>query len=217
MSEETNPFQPNNRYDFQYGSLLEKDVNDPAMFFARWLQEAIEQNVPEADAFVLATVSEDGTPSTRILYVRELIDQSPVFYTNYQSRKGMDILKNPRMAMNFFWPQLERQIKIRGKARKVSPEVSDAYFMSRPRASRIGAWASRQSQELDSRQELELKVEKMTVHFEGREVTRPPHWGGYAVDMDYIEFWQGRPSRLHDRIACTRLEDGSWNMKRLSP
>lgn len=164
----------------------------------------------------LATADASGKPSSRILYLKELNEQGFVFYTNYQSRKGKELAENKQAALLFFWPALERQIRIEGLIEKVPAEISDAYFATRPRGSQLGAWASEQSEALENRPELEHRLEKLAQEFPG-EVPRPPHWGGYMLLPLYFEFWQGRPSRLHDRIIYQQEKSGSWNIHRLNP
>jgi pyridoxamine 5'-phosphate oxidase len=212
----SSPFIPNQRYDFGYGSLNESDVAHPLEFFVQWFNDARNKGVTEADAFTLSTVSANGEPSSRILYLRDFVDGDLVFYTNYQSRKGDDIRANSRIAMNFFWKELERQVKIRGEATIADAVLSDQYFYARPVESRIGAWASQQSRVLASRSELEARVAQVQQQFPDDNVPRPPHWGGYRVKVNYIEFWQGRPGRLHDRLACQR-HGNEWVINRLAP
>ena len=204
------------RRDFELSKLNDIEIDkDPIVFFEKWLSSAIENKVSEPNAFCLSTVFENQ-PSSRILYIRDVIENGLVFYTNYESRKGMNLAHNSNASMNFFWAEMERQIRIEGVVEKASDEISDTYFASRPRASQIGAWASAQSSGLDSREELEAIIEKYTIEFEGKDVPRPDFWGGYILKPSYFEFWQGRKSRLHDRFAYSRKDD-NWEIKRMFP
>lgn len=205
------------REDFAKGSLREADVtSNPFEQFAVWLQQAVAGQVPEVQAMCLATVSQSGRPSSRIVYLREFESNTFSFYTNYESRKGRELEKNPFASLTFFWPELERQIRIEGKVVKASAEQSDAYYNNRPYDSKVGAWASQQSGTLNSRAELELKLEDIKAKYSPEAIKRPPFWGGYVLKADYYEFWQGRKSRLHDRI-CYELIDNRWAISRLSP
>ncbi|WP_373778587.1 pyridoxamine 5'-phosphate oxidase [Glaesserella sp.] len=189
-------------------------AENPFIQFKQWLDEAIKSKVNEPTAMNVATVL-NGKPSSRMVLLKELKDQGFVFFTNYLSRKGQNIEHSPYVALTFFWPELERQVRAEGKVEKVPPEESDSYFQSRPYTSRIGAWASEQSKVISGKQELLTRAAKFAlVH--PISVPRPPHWGGYIVIPDYIEFWQGRPSRLHDRI-CYQLIEGNWIKARLAP
>lgn len=187
---------------------------DPIQQFEQWLQEAISAKVNEPTAMNVATVL-DGKPTSRIVLLKEVNPNGFVFFTNYQSRKGQAIEQNPYVALTFFWAELERSVRIEGQIKKISDEESDRYFASRPYTSRVGAWASNQSQVLASKSELVAKAALIAAkHL--LQVPRPPHWGGYIVLPERIEFWQGRPSRLHDRI-CYCLVEGKWHKERLSP
>jgi pyridoxamine 5'-phosphate oxidase len=189
----------------------------PVDQFQQWFREALQAEVKEPNAMTLATVNEAGRPSARIVLLKGVEDQKFIFYTNYQSDKGKELEKNPYCALTFFWPELERQVRIEGIAQRVSPEVSQAYFQSRPRGSQIGAWSSPQSAVIDNRGILEERVKQMEKKFEGFTVLpKPQQWGGYAVEPFLVEFWQGRPSRLHDRIEYIKL-DSSWKIHRLAP
>lgn len=192
-------------------------ASNPIEQFKIWLEEAITAAVEEATAFVLSTVNEQGKPSARVLLLKEVNDQGFVFFTNYNSRKGHELEQNPYACLTFFWSGLERQVRIEGKVQKVAPDVSDAYFHSRPKGSQIGAWASPQSQVISSREVLKQADAKYTAAFADQElVPRPEHWGGYILEPTRIEFWQGRPNRLHDRILY-EFENGSWHTNRLAP
>ena len=180
-----------------------------------WLREALERNVHEPNAISVSTIGLDGFPETRVVYIKELLEEGIVFYTNYHSHKGQAIAQNNKVHVLFYWPELERQIRISGLVEKVPEEMSDAYFASRPYSSKIGAWASNQSEKLTSRQELEQKVADFSTKYP-TEVPRPAHWGGYLVRPVKVEFWQGRPSRLHDRIVYERNED-AWKLFRINP
>jgi pyridoxamine 5'-phosphate oxidase len=205
----------NDHKDFDHGSLEGKFGSQPFELFSTWFSEAIETKQVEPNAFVLSTVSKALQTSSRILYLKEVLDNQFVFYTNYNSHKGTDLMHNNTASMLFFWPNLQRQVRIEGVCAKVATEISDAYFASRPRASQIGAWASHQSEKLDDRSELEQRVEALALQFP-TEVPRPPHWGGYALLPTKVEFWQGRPSRLHDRIVFEQNAD-QWEIYRMNP
>jgi len=204
------------RKDYALRRLDETDVDaDPSRQFHAWLAEALEAQVPEPTAMTLATVDDECNPSARIMLLKALDERGFVFYTNYESRKGHDLAARPRAALTFFWKELERQVRIEGAIEKVSAAESDEYFASRPLGSRIGAWASTQSATIASRPWLEARVKAAAAQY-GDSPPRPPHWGGFRVIPDWLEFWQGRQSRLHDRIAYTREASG-WVVSRLSP
>lgn len=205
------------RYDFTLKKLDELYVDqDPVVQFGGWFREAIEAQVPDANAFVLSTATARGIPSARVVLLRNFSEKGFVFYTNYHSRKGKEIDENPAASMTFFWPQLQRQVRIEGVLEKQEPEESDEYFASRPLGSKIGAWISPQSQVIDSRTELDLKFDEMAAKYPDGQVPRPPFWGGYLLKPNMVEFWQGRPSRLHDRIVY-KLGEGEWKRMRLAP
>ncbi len=189
---------------------------DPVKQFEKWFEEACASKLPEPNAMSISTVNAEGRPSSRIVLLKSFDQQGFVFFTNYESRKGRELEQNPFVSILFFWPELERQIRIEGKAEKISRAESLAYYFSRPVNSRLGAWASAQSAVIDSRRVLEKKWEEMKARFEGREIPIPDFWGGYRVVPDAFEFWQGRESRLHDRLYY-RQEKGLWNIARLSP
>lgn len=189
---------------------------DPIAQFRKWFGQARGIGLPLAESFTLATVTPDGKPDARMLLLKGVDERGFVFYTNYESRKGEEIAKNPHGTMVFHWNELFRQVRIEGRMEKVTPEESNAYFQSRIRGSRIGAWASQQSAEIASRGELEKSVREYAAKFRGQVVPLPPFWGGYRIAPDRIEFWQGRPDRLHDRLVYTR-QGGAWVIKRLSP
>jgi pyridoxamine 5'-phosphate oxidase len=189
---------------------------DPIIQFKSWMIEALDAKLPEPNAMTVATVGADGKPSARVLLIKGVDERGFVFFTNYESQKGLDLEANPHAALVFYWIELERQVRIEGRVEKLPAEESDAYFESRPLDSRIGAWASDQSRELSSRLALIASAAKYAARYV-MNPPRPPHWGGYVVIPESIEFWQGRPSRLHDRIAYTRQPDGTWNIARLAP
>lgn len=205
----------NDHRQFDSGKLEDHVGNDPMPLFEQWLKEAVEKPVKEPNAMAVSTIGEDGFPQSRIVYMRELLDGGFVFYTNYLSAKGRAMAVNPKVHALFFWPELERQVSIYGLVEKVPEAMSDAYYASRPRGSQIGAWASQQSEKLESRAELEQRIEQLLDHYPTI-VPRPPHWGGYVIKPVKIEFWQGRPSRLHDRIVFEQ-EQGSWTVYRRNP
>jgi len=190
---------------------------DPIAQFSRWFDEAVAAKIPEANAMVLATADAGGTPSARMMLLKGFDQRGFVFYTNYQSRKGRELEANPRGTILFFWQAMERQVRIEGSIERVSRQESEDYFHSRPRLAQIGAWVSWQSSVLSSRGELERSVMKMLIRFAIGSVPLPDFWGGYRLAPTEIEFWQGRPSRLHDRLVYNRQQDGSWVIRRLSP
>jgi pyridoxamine 5'-phosphate oxidase len=206
------------RKDYQKQSLQETDVAvHPIAQFSIWWQDAIRSEIDEVNAMTVATASADGIPSARISLLKEYDEQGFVFFTNYNSYKGQQLAENPRACLVFFWKELERQVRITGIVEKVSADESDTYFNSRPEGSRIGAWVSPQSQVIESREWLDAKQQEWSQRFTTEPVTRPPHWGGYRVKPITIEFWQGRASRLHDRILYSLQEDGTWKIERLAP
>ena len=205
------------RRDYRSGLLLEQDAGgDPFVLFHRWLDEAERDGLPEHNAMMLATAGSDHV-SCRVVLLRELDARGFTFFTNYNSRKAMDLEQDPRAALTFFWPGHERQVRVEGHAERIPAEGSDAYFRSRPRSSRVGAWASDQSAEIADRDALEAKVKRWEERLEGSEVPRPGHWGGFRVVPLRVEFWQGRPDRLHDRLLYSRASDGTWVRTRLQP
>lgn len=206
------------RHDFSKMVLDESMTDaDPVSQFERWFKEAVEAKVNEPNAMTVSTVGNDKRPSSRILLLRNFNSNGFIFYTNYNSRKGKEIAENPYASILFFWPELERQVRIEGKLRVQDKSGSDEYFMSRPRSSRLGAWASPQSEVIADRKALDDVLEELTKEFDGKEILRPEWWGGYVLDPDRFEFWQGRPSRLHDRICYIKQNDGSWHVSRLAP
>lgn len=206
------------RNEYTKGGLTERTLPDnPLTLFSQWLKEAIDANVHEPTAVLVGTVSPEGKPSTRTVLLKGLHDGKFIFFSNYESRKGIQLSKNPAISLSFVWHQLERQVHIEGTAGRISPEESDEYFRKRPYKSRIGARISHQSQPIASRMQLIRAFVKEAARWIGKEVERPANWGGYAVTPERIEFWQGRPNRLHDRIVYTLQPNGYWKKERLAP
>jgi pyridoxamine 5'-phosphate oxidase len=205
------------RREYARESLDEKDVaRDPIVQFARWFQEALNSGLTEPNAMTLATADEQGRPSARILLLKGYDSRGFVFFTNYESRKGRDLAANPCASLLFHWVELERQVRIEGRVEKVAPEESDEYYASRPLGSRLGAWASPQSSVLTDRSVLERRLAELERQHADNP-PRPRHWGGYRLVPDCLEFWQGRPSRLHDRVRYAQISAGNWTIERLAP
>lgn len=197
---------------------LESVGKDPFAFFTYWFEEALKSEIEEPNAMVLSTIGLDSFPKSRVVLLKGLENENFIFYTNYNSAKGQEMEKNPAVALNFNWLDLERQVRIEGVVKKVSAEESDAYFNSRPKGSKIGAWVSEQSQPIDNRELLDKRLAELEAKYADTEVPRPSWWGGYAVIPSTIEFWQGRPNRLHDRIRFQRDQpSAAWQISRLSP
>jgi pyridoxamine 5'-phosphate oxidase len=205
------------RREYARARLDETDVSpDPFAEFARWFAEAQAAEAAEANAMVLATASPDGRPSARMVLLKGFDERGFVFFTDYRSRKGEELEANPYAALAFHWGELERQVRIEGTVTRTSPEESELYYRTRPLGSRLGAWVSHQSRTIASREVLEAKLREVEQRFDGRDLPLPPHWGGYRVRPECFEFWQGRESRLHDRIRYLREGEG-WRIGRLSP
>ena len=205
------------RKDYTLKSLEIKDVSlDPLRQFKLWMDEAIDSEALEVNAMCLSTLGLDGFPNGRIVLLKEL-DYGFVFFTNYESEKGNELNSNPKASLTFFWAEIERQVRVIGEVAKISEEESDEYFFSRPFGSQIGAWASPQSREISGREVIEANQRVIEEKFTPTTMVRPPHWGGYRLVPHRMEFWQGRPSRLHDRICYTKEAKGDWKISRLAP
>jgi pyridoxamine 5'-phosphate oxidase len=205
------------RREYGLAGLSEGDLAaDPIEQFQRWLDQAMAVDPKEFTSMTLATADREGRPSARVVLLKGVDERGFVFYTHYDSRKGGELLENPRAALVFYWPAQDRQVRVEGTVEKTSRAESEAYFASRPLGSRVGAWASPQSRRISSREELERKVSEAGERF-GDDVPLPPDWGGFRVHPETIEFWQGRPSRLHDRLCYSRHSDGDWRIERLAP
>jgi len=206
------------RYEHAAHGLRRRDLDpDPIKQFSNWFTAAIEAEIRDVNATSLATAGHDGKPTVRIVLLKGFDSDGFVFFTNYESEKGLQLEANPYAALAFYWIELDRQIRISGRAERTSREESERYFRSRPVGSQLGAWASRQSEVLDARRVLDARMAEMTERYGDKPIPLPPHWGGYRVIPDVIEFWQGRPNRLHDRFRYRLQSDGSWLIERLAP
>jgi pyridoxamine 5'-phosphate oxidase len=213
----TDRHRTHHRIDYAKAVLLEAEAgDDPFSLFGRWLKAAEEDRLPEHNAMTLATAGAFSI-SCRVVLLRSFDPEGFVFFSNYNSRKALDLERDPRAALSFFWPDHERQVRIEGRAEQLTDAENDEYFHSRPVESRIGAWSSDQSRVVDSRAGIDERFERWKERLKGQEIPRPAHWGGYRVKPVRMEFWQGRPSRLHDRIAFERFDDGKWGRMRLQP
>ncbi|MCP2729621.1 pyridoxamine 5'-phosphate oxidase [Limnofasciculus baicalensis] len=206
------------RKDYTLHGLSETDaLPNPFTQFKIWFDQALSAQLSEPNAMSIATASLDGKPSVRMVLLKDYDERGFAFFTNYNSQKGQQLRENPWGAVAFWWAELERQVRIEGQVEQVSPEESDSYFQNRPRASQLGAWTSAQSEVINNREVLEQRLAKFQQEYENKEVPRPPHWGGFRVIPTIIEFWQGRPNRLHDRLIYKKQDNGSWIIQRLSP
>ena len=207
----------NLRLNYKKSSIDFKNLEDnPISFFLKWFDDALKVNKDEANACVLSTVSVENKPSSRVVLLKSVNEKGFTFFTNYKSNKSLDIQNNPNVSLNFYWPELERQVRITGIAEQISPKDSDEYFKNRPRESQMGAWLSHQSTSIGLYYDFLDTLNKLESTFKGKDVERPLHWGGYCVIPSRIEFWQGRPSRLHDRLLY-EFDKNVWNKKRLAP
>lgn len=217
MKKELEEYVKYNRREFSNTPLDLRNLADtPEAQFELWFDQALKSAIVDPFAFTLATANKNGMPSARVVYMREYTTEGLSFFTNYNSRKGRDLDENPQFSGNFYWEELSRQVRFNGRAERLSAADSDAYFASRPRDSQLGAWASDQSEELTSRETLQAKQAEFATKFAEGEVPRPPHWGGYLLIPEEVEFWQGRAARLHDRFLYTR-QGNEWHRVRLSP
>lgn len=206
------------RQEYLMASLRKSDLDEsPVNQFQHWFQDAVSASVDDANAMTLSTVDENSTPKSRIVLLKGIEANQFIFFTNYHSHKGLQIAQNNHVALNFLWKELQRQVRIEGVATEISTQESEEYFASRPYESQLGAWASSQSEDLDNREILETRYEQLQKNYQDKPIPKPPHWGGYAVDPVYIEFWQGRANRLHDRICYRRDSGRVWHKQRLNP
>ena len=207
------------RKSYEKSALMEDAIShNPMEVFQKWFYETeASEGIEEPNAMTVSTIGLDGFPKSRVVLLKKFTYEGFIFYTNYESEKGKAIAMNPNVCISFFWPTMERQVIVKGKAEKIAENLSDGYFESRPDGSKLGAIVSEQCSVIPSRESLEKKLKKLEKKYEGKEIERPDYWGGYIVKPESIEFWQGRPNRLHDRIRFTLQEDFDWKMERLSP
>jgi pyridoxamine 5'-phosphate oxidase len=206
------------RHDYVTQGLRRSELDpDPFKQFAAWFTAAVESGIRDVNAMALATATADGRPSVRIVLLKGFGQEGFTFFSNYDSQKGRELAENPQAELVIYWPQLERQVRVRGTIEKTSREESQRYFHSRPVGSQLGAWVSRQSEVIDGRRVLDARLAEMTERFSSGEIPLPPHWGGYRLAPETIEFWQGRPNRLHDRFRYSRSAEGAWEIERLAP
>lgn len=206
------------RKNYTFGGLSETEVDpNPFVQFQQWFDQALQAQITEPNAMTLATATANGQPRARMVLLKKFDRSGFVFYTNYNGHKGQELVDNPQAALVFWWAELERQVRIEGRVEKVREQESDEYFHSRPKNSRLGAWASNQSQVVENREVLAAQLQQLEAKYENQEIPRPPHWGGFRVIPTVIEFWQGRPSRLHDRLQYQRVNGEQWLIQRLSP
>lgn len=206
------------RKEYSLHSLTETGVAAlPLDQFTQWWNQAIQSDIEEVNAMALSTINKEGRPESRIVLLKGYSEKGFVFFTNYESNKGDQLQQHAHCSLLFFWKELERQVRINGRAEKISTQESDAYFNSRPEGSKIGAWASPQSLVVESQEWLHENFERIKARYNNNTISRPPHWGGFAVRPDSMEFWQGRPSRMHDRIRYSLQQDGGWKIERLAP
>jgi pyridoxamine 5'-phosphate oxidase len=203
-------------HQFDQGVLEQHVGSTPFDMLQTWFKEAVDEKCNEPNAMHVTTHGLDGFPVSRVVYLKEIINHNLIFYTNYDSSKGKEIFANPKVSLHFFWPELGRQIHLKGLASRVEESLSDYYFSGRPRTSQLGAWASKQSEILENRKTLEHRVEELEKRFPNK-VERPPHWGGFQIEISFVEFWQGRSSRLHDRICFDKSTDNNWTIYRKNP
>ena len=205
------------RQEYNRSNLQKKQMDaHPLRQLQHWYQEAIEHQVPEPNAMTLATLDNKGQPSIRVVLVKDITLQGLTFFTNYKSKKGQELALHPQASLNFFWQSMERQVRIKGTVEQISSQESDDYFRTRPRGSQLGAWVSPQSESIPNRLFLEQRLTEYQARFENQEIPRPPNWGGYILKPTVMEFWQGRPNRLHDRMLY-ELKEGQWDLNRLAP
>lgn len=206
------------RREYRYEDLLEKNApSNPFVLFQRWFKDALKAQLMDANALAVASVSKTGKPSNRIVLLKGVDAKGFVFFTNYESRKGRELSGKPVASLLFFWPQLSRQVRVDGRVAKVSAQESDAYFKTRPRGSQLGAWASDQSRVVPSREFLKKRMNALEEQFAGKDIPRPPYWGGFRLIPSTLEFWQGQPNRLHDRLEYQRKGKSGWRISRLAP
>lgn len=206
------------RQEYTAHGLTKSDLSpDPFAQFRIWFDQVVSLGVIEPNAMILATAASDGQPSARTVLLKGLDERGFIFFTNYESRKGQELAQNPRAALILYWAELARQVRIEGMVEQITSQESDAYFSTRPLGSQLGAWVSHQSEIIENRAVLEQRLQELTAEYANRDLPRPPHWGGYRVLPHSIEFWQGRPNRLHDRLRYRCLPEGGWQIERLAP